>query len=78
MSEELRRDRIFIGNEGRGHIAIDILERDREGWITAAIEIFADVWHGKYRGDFYSGELSGLALGLDRLYFELRQRSEEA
>jgi hypothetical protein len=72
MSEEQRRGRVFVGNEGRGYLAISILDYSKEGWATAAIEIFADVWRGEYQGDFYSGELVALALSLERLYLELR------
>jgi hypothetical protein len=72
MPEERHPDKVFVGSEGRGYVAIEILNRDKEGWMTAAIEVFADVWRGAYRGDFYPGELSGLALSLECLYVELK------
>jgi hypothetical protein len=65
-------DRVFIGKEVSGFIAIRIVKREsKEGWITAEIEIRADVWHGKFLGDFYRGELSGLGQSLQRLHATL-------
>jgi hypothetical protein len=65
VSEERGRDKVLIGNEGRGYVALNILDRPKDGWMTAAIEIFADVSRGRYQGDFHSGELSVLAQGLE-------------
>ena len=64
--------RIFIGKSGSGYVEINILGGpDEEGWITASIEISAEVWRGLYRANFYSGELSGLAADLAQLHTKL-------
>jgi hypothetical protein len=64
--------RIFIGKEVSGFVSIEIIQRKpEEGWTTVEIEIRADVWHGRYLGDFYRGELMGLAQDLKLLHATL-------
>jgi hypothetical protein len=61
---------IVIGRSSADHVSIHLTDRSTD-WIDGTLEISVGPWSGTCRCSFYRGELSQLAVGIEKLYKDL-------
>ncbi|MCE5308023.1 MAG: hypothetical protein LLG20_10305 [Acidobacteriales bacterium] len=62
---------IVIGKVGAEHVAVNITDRNSEGWLSGTLEVRAGAWSGCCGVWFHQGELRQFASEVDRPYKDL-------